>query len=277
MVPVPNLVIPDYTALPAVEQAQHRANFQMRFSIIQNDWPHMGIVSPSNDMSLEQIHGMYEMYVRHILISQDTDSYKIYMVLGWLLIEAGCAYVGLNIKGYTLMQMQCMNRYERLLVELGESKYLAVGGSAGYQSTWPVELRILFISLVNAVVFIVLKLLSNYLGANDQQIKSLMDTATSYMAGTQPSIHTDPSTNLTALPSEVSAVPAAGGGIIDMIQGFFNGGDGINRLATMGSALINGTGSNRQVPQSTPSAAAVPVAVPVMGATTPRFRAAYDE
>ena len=87
-------------------------------------------------------------------------SYKAYLVIMLACIELFCVQVlGLNLGGYTFNQLALMNRYEKLLIELGEKSYGSVG------SSWPVEARIIFMTLINAIIFLVIRLVASYLGA----------------------------------------------------------------------------------------------------------------
>jgi len=58
----------------------------------------------------------------------------------------------LDFEGFTMQQMLAMNKYERLLIELGEKSYVAG------DSKFPVELRLLFMLVINAALFLVGKL-----------------------------------------------------------------------------------------------------------------------
>jgi len=53
-----------------------------------------------------------------------------------------------------------MESYERLLIELGEKTYVPEG------SDWPVEIRLLFLIIMNAAFFVVSKMLMKKTGSN---------------------------------------------------------------------------------------------------------------
>ena len=277
VLPPPNT--PDYSAMTPEEQAQHRANFRTRFGILRNAWPNYYIPNVPDDMPLEQVHAQYDIYVRHIHISQDVDQYKVYLVIMWLLIELFCTKIGLNIGGYTVTQLRSMNKYERLLIELGETNYKtsAVGGG-GAQSNWPVEVRIFFMALVNAVTFIIIKMLANYIG--EGMATTIVDSLSSYLSGTPP----QPGQTLFGGPAQTTTAaqpttqgPAPGGQPLPQMGGPFGGIDVASLLGNIGSMFIRGQGptttTNNVAPAAHPATSVSGPQTP----TTPRFHPAYDE
>lgn len=258
--PTPNL--PDYNSMSSEVQAQHRANFRTRFGILRNAWPNYHIPDVSDTLPLEQIHAQYDIYVRHIHISQDVDQYKVYLVIMFLLIELFCIKIGLNIGGYTVSQMRSMNKYERLLIELGETNYRATSGTGAAESTWPVEIRIVFMALVNAVTFIIIKMLSGFIG--DGVATTIVDALSSYLSGTP----AQPGSVLFGGPNATQPGAPQGPGPMPTPGGAFGGIDIPSLIANFGSAFIRG---------QTPGAAPVQAAQVPAPATTPRFMPAYDE
>jgi hypothetical protein len=88
-----------------------------------------------------------------------------------------------------------MSSYEKLLIELGEKSYVPDG------SNWPVELRLLFLIIINAAFFIVSKLILAKTGSNLMNMVNSMNAAS---VPTNPSVPKrkmkGPSINLDEIP-----------------------------------------------------------------------------
>ena len=134
-------------------------------------------------MTLGEIHAQYDTYVRHIHINRDVDQYKVYLVVMWLVVEFIGIKIGLNIGGYTISQMKAMNRYQRLLIELGEINYKS-SAEAAAKNNWSVEVRILFLALINAVAFILINMLAKFIG--EGTAKMIGDCISGFFAGETP-------------------------------------------------------------------------------------------
>jgi hypothetical protein len=82
----------------------------------------------------------------------------------------GVKILKLNMSGYTMSQLRRMHQYDSLLIELGE-KWLVDGGS-----NWPVEARLLMTATFNAVIFLGVKYLCNWMG-----VEGLSDTIQNFL------------------------------------------------------------------------------------------------
>ena len=188
-----------------------------------------------------------------------------------MIIELFCTKIGLNIGGYCISQMQSMNKYERLLIELGETNYRTAAVEIAAQSSWPVEIRLFFMALVNAVTFIIIKMLANYIG--ETTATTIVNGLTSYLSGTPPNpgqvLFGGPTTSSTN-----NAIP--GGAPVPQTSGPFGGLDVASLLGNLGSMFIRG-----QAPTTTAAIHPAPIAqtataAPIPSATS-RFLPIYAE
>jgi len=143
-----------------VYDAKTRADYRVKFSILREAYPQMDIPEPDEAKSIPEIEAEYKEYVKRILIDSSVEQNKVYLLILWLVIElAGARLMRLPFSGYTMNQFKYMNKYQMLLIELGES-----AASAGVGSGWPVEVRILALALFNGVIFILVKMLADKVG-----------------------------------------------------------------------------------------------------------------
>ncbi len=103
----------------------------------------------------------YEKTIRELFLDDAVESYKTYLIFGWMGIELLCSKkLGIDMRGFTLEQIKSMYKYERMLIELGEKSY----------STWgmniPVELRLVGVVLLQAAMFYIVKMIKENYGSN---------------------------------------------------------------------------------------------------------------
>ena len=76
-------------------------------------------------------------------------------------------FLKLDMKGFAQQQMASMSSYKKLLMELGEKSYVPEGSKK-----WPVEIRLLFLIIMNAGIFVVGKLIMKKTGSNIMNMMS---------------------------------------------------------------------------------------------------------
>ena len=114
----------------------------------------------------------YDHSVRKLSLETNVENYKTYLIGGFMLIEYIFGnWFNFEMQGFTQQQILSMNSYEKLLIELGEKSYVPEG------KQWPVEVRLLFLIIINAAVFIVSKMILRKTGSNLINMFNSMNTA----------------------------------------------------------------------------------------------------
>lgn len=104
---------------------------------------------------------VYENTLRHLSLENSVQNYKQFLIGGFMVCEYvfGC-WLNLDMAGYTQAQILNIAQYERLLIELGSKNYTPEAAN------WPVEFRLVGMIILNAVIFVVSKLILKKTGNN---------------------------------------------------------------------------------------------------------------
>lgn len=111
---------------------------------------------------------MYNETVKMIQLEENVDSYKTWLQVGFFLIEIGLCKAGLDFKGFAKVQMKKMNKYEKMLIELGEKSY------SNFTNNWPVEIRLIGVLIADALVFYICKIAADYMGEDVANLVATM-------------------------------------------------------------------------------------------------------
>lgn len=150
-----------YDEMNDEEKNEARLIFKSKFASLKDNYPERKFDDYDFNLPLKVIHKIYEEHLKNISIESNSSTTKIFLVMMFLGIELFAnRCLGVDLTGYTKNQMQSMKRYDRLLLELGE-KY--TGGS----NNWPIEGRLIFLALINAVVIVVVKFACDKMGYKD--------------------------------------------------------------------------------------------------------------
>jgi hypothetical protein len=97
----------------------------------------------------------YAHTLRQVHVDSNVESYRTYLIMGFYVVEFVMgSWLGFDMQDFTKTQIMSMNRYDQLLLELGEKSYSPTG------STWPVEVRLLFVIIIQTAIFIGTKMMA---------------------------------------------------------------------------------------------------------------------
>ena len=161
---VPKKEFPDINQNQYDEQKEDDAKRELlfKFDLLRKSYPLASSIPEYNiHTDLTLLEKSYSDCVRRLSLDSTVENYKTYLVYGFM----GCEFIfgnflGFDMQGFTQQQIVSMHSYEKLLIELGEKSYVPTG------SNWPVEVRLLFMIIMNAAFFIISKMLMKKTGAN---------------------------------------------------------------------------------------------------------------
>lgn len=131
-----------------------KADLLFKFMVLKRQYPNVDIPEFTEHSEINNMRRVYEQIIRRVSLDSSVDNYKQYLVGGFMVLEwVATNWLGLDLSGFTQQQTAGMNKYERLLVELGEKNYSTTG------SRFPVEIRLIFLIIFQAGLFYVQKMI----------------------------------------------------------------------------------------------------------------------
>lgn len=135
---------------PKENELNTRRELQYKFDILRKKYKGAVIPEFTEFSDLNNMQKTYDMTVRKLNLDSSVENYKKYMIAGFMLLEFLLGtLLKFDMGGFSQQQMLSINSYETLLIELGEKSYIKGG------SQFPVELRLLFMIVINAGLFII--------------------------------------------------------------------------------------------------------------------------
>lgn len=143
-----------------------------KFDILRKTYPTADIPEFTIHSNYEMMKSTYENSLRRLSIDSTVESYKTYLIGGFMVCEYLMGnFLGFDMQGFTQQQIISIKSYEKLLIELGEKSYVPTG------SRWPVEVRLLFLVLMNAGLFIISKMIMSKTGSNIMNMVNNMNAS----------------------------------------------------------------------------------------------------
>ena len=139
-----------------------------KFELLKRSYKNTSIPEFTIHSDYKTMLRSYETVVKQVNVDSNIENYKSYLVTGFYIVEYVLGYwLKFDMQDFTKQQILNMNKYEHLLIELGEKSYVPEG------SKWPVEVRLLFTIVINAAIFIITKMVMKKVGSN---LFGMMDT-----------------------------------------------------------------------------------------------------
>ena len=160
------------TTMNEQQEEDSKRELLFKFDLLRKSYPTSIIPEYSIHTDIRTMQKSYGDSVRRLSLDSSVENYKTYIVYGFMACEFIFGnFLGFDMQGFTQQQILSMNSYEKLLIELGEKSYVPTG------SKWPVELRLLFMIIMNAAFFVISKMIMKKTGANLLGMVNSMNTA----------------------------------------------------------------------------------------------------
>ena len=154
---VPQKVIGD---LQVQDDEDLKRELLFKFELLKRSYKSSNIPEFTVHSDYRHMQRTYDSTIRQVNIDSNIENYKSYLITGFYIVEFVLGYwLKFDMQDFTKQQILSMNKYEHLLIELGEKSYVPEG------SKWPVEIRLLFTIVINAAIFIITKMVMKKLGS----------------------------------------------------------------------------------------------------------------
>jgi hypothetical protein len=132
-----------------------------KFDLLRKSYKNANIPEFTVHSDYNTMQRTYDSTIRQVNVDNNIETYKSYLITGFYITEFVLGYwLKFDMQDFTKQQIVSMNKYEHLLIELGEKNYVPEG------SKWPVEIRLLFTILINAAIFIITKMVMKKIGGS---------------------------------------------------------------------------------------------------------------
>lgn len=153
--------VPDISrpTLDDFQTADKKREILFQFELIKRNHPGVSVPDLSQHTELQTMQKELDMVRRRATMESNVSKYKQYLMIMFYATEFLCGkYLGFDMKGFGQQQMSSMGAYEEILFEIGEKNYVPGG------SSWPAEMRLLFLTLTNAATFIITRMIVKHGG-----------------------------------------------------------------------------------------------------------------
>jgi len=135
-----------------------KEEYLWKFRILKKVHPTRVFSEYNEHSDLQMMKSDYERTIKMISLDDSVDSYRAYLTMSFFALEfISTRWLGIDLGGFAKAQVSSMDKYERLLIELGEKR------RETWTSNLPVEVRLLGMVLLQAMIFYITKSLGDNL------------------------------------------------------------------------------------------------------------------
>ena len=154
-----NKDLPHLSTLDNKDLNERKREIIFKFELLKKAYKNADIPEYSIHSDLATMEQSYESIKKNLKIDSSVEQWRMYLAIFFGIVEFVLGnFLNLDVKGFAVHQIGCLDKYNDLLIELGEKSYIPSG------SNFPVELRLLFMVLMQSGIFIVVKILSKKVG-----------------------------------------------------------------------------------------------------------------
>ena len=150
--------------------------FEVKYKNLALHYPEQNISFPEN-RHINKIHSKYHEHIKNIYIALNLPQTQLFYILSLFVLEFILVKAfGLPMAGFTKSELKKLHKHNSLLIELGESFYsTSYGGELE-----PLEWRLVKNLLWNVILFVGVKLITNYFDAENlsDMVRSLIEKLT---------------------------------------------------------------------------------------------------
>lgn len=161
------------------DEDDQKRELLFKFQRLKKTYPKVSIPDFNMLSNHENMKRTYDTTIKNLAIDSTVETYKSYLMMGFMGCEIVLGKIGFDMEGYTQQQTLYMNKYEKLLIELGEKSYVPSA-----INKWPVEIRLMALVLFQTTIFIVSKVIAKRTNVNILQMYNSVNGA--YAPQTKP-------------------------------------------------------------------------------------------
>ena len=132
-----------------------------KFDLLKKSYKNIDIPDFTIHTDLKKMNDSYQNILRHVSLDSNVENYKSILIGSFMVFEfVFGVWLKFDMSGFTQQQILNMSSYDKLLIELGEKSYVP------QEKQWPVEVRLLGLVMMNAVIFIVSRMIVKKTGSD---------------------------------------------------------------------------------------------------------------